>query len=325
MVRLWLGIVLCVVAGCASQPARLDPSSPTAANARAIPLPPPSSWRLGVEFLPPARRHADTTIVTDTRHGQAEDPRRRQPPATRPTRRAPEADPDRAQTELSAALTLVFVDELMDADRRRTERELGVPVLTERVADPQSPGLPLPSEQATADEEAEWLAEHGTDFLRRPFRRMLRRTPWIEALDGELDEFRADHVPLSEPYREAHAADRHLGRLSLRIHVGDLHDPVELVYIKSGMRLGSSQDRLKVGVTRKLADDLTFALHARYAYETGDWGVRSDLGWHLSERTSLHLVIGDDLDFLATSTVYSLFDSPMDGSPGLLLYAVHLF
>lgn len=321
--RLQPGIVLCLLAGCATQPTCVDPKPATELRARAIPLPPPSSWRLGVEFLPPAHRQTDTTTVTDSRQDQPEDPRRRQPPATRTPKRPPEADP--AQTELAAALTLVFVEELFDADRRRSERELGFPVLTERIVDPQSPGLPLTSEETAADEEAEWLAEHGTDFLRRPFRRMLRRTPWIEALDGELDEFRADHVPLSEPYRETHAADRHLGRLSLRIHVGDPQDPVELVYIKSGVRIGSSQDRLKIGVTRRLADDLTFAMHARCSYDTGDWSIRSDLGWHLSDQTSLHLVVGDNLDFLATSTVYSLFDSPMDGSPGLLLYAVHLF
>jgi hypothetical protein len=68
-----------------------------------------------------------------------------------------------------------------------------------------------------------------------------------------------------------------------------------------------------------------FDLHSRYFYATGSYHVRADLSLELTRRSSLHFVLGNDLDFLAASTVYSLFESPMDGSPGLLFYAVHLF
>jgi len=53
--------------------------------------------------------------------------------------------------------------------------------------------------------------------------------------------------------------------------------------------------------------------------------VRLDLAWRRSASTSVHVAVGDDMDFLSTSSLYSLFESPMDGSPGLVLYAVHVF
>ena len=40
---------------------------------------------------------------------------------------------------------------------------------------------------------------------------------------------------------------------------------------------------------------------------------------------AVRLAAGDDMDFLSTSSIYSLFEAPMDGAPGLLLYAVHIF
>jgi hypothetical protein len=54
-------------------------------------------------------------------------------------------------------------------------------------------------------------------------------------------------------------------------------------------------------------------------------GFRVDLSYHPSLSTSLHVALGDDMDFLSTSSIYSLFESPMDGSPGIVLYAVHVF
>ena len=95
--------------------------------------------------------------------------------------------------------------------------------------------------------------------------------------------------------------------------------------MRSGIRLGTSQERLKVGFGRYISQGLRLELRSRHDYDSGSWRLRADLSWAMSEQTSLHLVAGDDLDFLTTSTVYSLFDSPMDGSPGLLVYAVHLF
>lgn len=53
--------------------------------------------------------------------------------------------------------------------------------------------------------------------------------------------------------------------------------------------------------------------------------MRGDLTWYVSSHTSFQIVASDNLDFLDTTTIYSLFETPMDGSSGLLLHAVHLF
>jgi hypothetical protein len=122
-----------------------------------------------------------------------------------------------------------------------------------------------------------------------------------------------------------HQDEPNLGRVSMRVRANDLRDPVEIAYMKSGVRIGTSQGMLKLGYSHRLTDDIDFTVRPRLDYATGAWHVRADLAWTLSHTTSLHLTAGDNLDFLATSNFYSLFDSPMDGSPGLLFYAVHLF
>jgi hypothetical protein len=292
---------------------------------------PASTLRIGVEFLPPTSgdESAPRTESLCTAAPAA-------PPRARPTTPAAAGAGDAhlwtmtvddllAQDGEGARMTLRFVDELMGEDRRRIRRTLGTPILSPEYVDLQSPGIDLASETLLALDEAEWLAGNGMSLLTRPLKRTLRATPLGESFDVALDEFRSDNVPLSRPYSNAHADERHLGRLSMRIHAGDLSDPLEVAYLRSGVRIGSSRDRLKLGVGRDLGEHLRFDLHSRYAYATGSYRIRADLSLELTRRSSLHFVLGNDLDFLATSTVYSLFESPMDGSPGLLLYAVHLF
>jgi hypothetical protein len=101
---------------------------------------------------------------------------------------------------------------------------------------------------------------------------------------------------------------------------------MELVYIHySGVRVGSSQAYGKLSLDFNLSRTINFTLRARTNYETGNSGIRSDLIYRPSQNMSVHLAAGDNMDFLSTSSLYSLFESPMDGEPGLLLYAVHTF
>ncbi|HZT56712.1 MAG TPA: hypothetical protein VFA35_10825 [Burkholderiaceae bacterium] len=297
-----------------------------------------SPMRLGVEFLPPA---ADESAVAVTPAAA----RAQDAPATAPARPqapiSPTGDPDDVRSDrhtwtlsiedLSAMRTpleretLQFLADLRHADLRRQRRELGTPILTIETVDLESPELRLMQDDALADERAEWLTEHGFELFRRPASLLLRRLPLVQGLQVELDDFKSDNVPLSAEYRQTHQDEPNLGRVSMRVRANDLHDPVEIAYMKSGVRIGTSQGMLKLGYTHRLTDNIDFSVRPRLDYATGAWHVRADLGWTLSHTTSLHLVAGDNLDFLATSNFYSLFDSPMDGSPGLLFYAVHLF
>ena len=190
--------------------------------------------------------------------------------------------------------------------------------------DLQSPGIDLRADERQIEDEAIWATDHGMGLLKRPLRHLLKRLPIVRDAELRLDEFKSDNVPLSKAYRHSHRS-RSPGRVSIRLSTTDSYDPVELVCIHSGVRIASNQERLRLGVRRDLADNLMFELRSRCDYDSESWRLRADLSWTVSDRTSLHFLAGDDLDFLTTSTTYSLFDSPMDGSPGLLVYAVHLF
>jgi hypothetical protein len=183
----------------------------------------------------------------------------------------------------------------------------------------------LSSEATLYSDHEEWVHAHGPDLLQRPLRLLLRRLPFVQQFEVDLKDFRSENVPLSEPYRQAHGDRRRLGRLSVRLHAGDLSDPVEVVYMHSGVRIGTSQEMGKLSIDWDLTDKLQFAFRARTEYATGEQRLRADLTYWSSAFTSLHLGIGDDLDFLSTSSIYSLFESPMDGTTGVVFYAVHIF
>jgi hypothetical protein len=344
--RILLGTALGLLAGCAVQPAAGGEERPgdaidgaQATNAIAIRLQQLQHSHLlclGVEFLPPAA--SEEPLATPTPPVHVEPVPLPPRPAPRPPEYQPYGDRDRYEphTWLMSGEdlanvrdplereTLHFIDDLMGEDRRRLRRDIGTPILTMQAADLQSPGLDRGTTDPQADEESQWMAQHGVELLRRPFNRMLRRTPIVQQIEVDLDDWKESNVPLSEEYSRTH--DTHdLGRMSMRVHANDYKDPVELVYMRSGVRVGSSQTQLKLGLSRHLSRDLLLELRAREDYDDSEWHLRADLSWLVSPRTSLHFVAGDNLDFMATSTVYSLFESPMDGSPGLLVYAVHLF
>jgi hypothetical protein len=352
VVKCVLGILGCVLAGCAMRPVGSAPKSehalpdvqsaavqsafaPTPVDALplAVASAPPSSsqLRIGIEYLPP-----DATQ-------DAEPPRVELPPPTGIAARTPTARVDRrsigvesrsllerADIDLAAIddpwarETLRFVDDIAAADRRRVRREVGLPFFDSWRPEGDSGPL-LTSELAMQQDRAFWLQENGMALLRRPVRQLLRRLPLVEQLEVDFAEFRSDHLPLSEPYRQAHGDRRRLGRLSVRLHADDFADPVELVWMYHGVRIGSSQEFGKLSIDWPISEHLQLAVRARTRYDDGEGALRADLTYRASDFTSLHLSVGDDMDFLTTSSVYSLFETPMDGTPGLVLYAVHVF
>jgi len=323
-------MLLWLLTSCATQPA---PSDPRIANAAAVQLP-GTTPRVGIEYLPPEPGDGDAqpARVDGQRGGDRDAGLAKGPPATPLSRRderqhtwTMDTDDLVALDEPLARYTLGFVQELIGEDKRRTRRELQEPLLLPRQADMQSPGLLLGMEQQQIATETEYIAEHGSVILQAPVRRWLRHTPLVRSLELVLDDFQADHVPLTQPYQASHTEERHLGRIAMRIRTNQLKDPVEIAYIKSGVRIGSSRNTLKLGLSRELTDALTLEVNSSHDYDGGAWNCRADLIFYLSNKTSLHLVGGTDLDFLGTSALYSQVDSPMNGSTGYLLYAVHVF
>ena len=331
--RFQLG-VLCLLAGCTLWPTTSTaPEGALAAAGAPAPLPaaetspralPPEGLvlRIGVEHLPP-----------DPRFGE-DDPPRVEPARTayRPSGRDADASlaTERPLLELAssddplAQEALHFVSDLIEADRHRVRREVGLPFFGVQTTDPDRGPL-LDSEREVQVEHEEWVHEHASALLRRPVRQLLKRLPLVRDVEVEFESFRSANVPLCEPWQQLHDRDRRGGRLSLRVHVDELEDPVEMAWVWRGLRIGSSQESGKLGFDLPFTDRLRLELRARTEYDSGDSGFRVDMSWRQSRATSWHLAVGDDMDFLSTSSMYSFFESPMDGAPGLVFYAVHVF
>lgn len=332
--RFQLGIP-CLLAGCTMWPttsssregALAEASAPASAPAvePALRTPPPASLvlRIGVEHLPP-----------DPRFGE-DDPPRIEPSrsAYRPSGHDPQAEltAERPLLELFAKSddplaqeALHFVSDLIEADRHRVRREVGLPFFGLQSTDPDRGPL-LDSEREVELEHEEWVQEHASSLLRRPVQQLLKRLPLVHDVEVEFDSFRSANVPLCEPWQQRNDRERRTGHLSVRVHLDALDDPVEMAWVWRGVRIGSSQQTGKLGFELPITDRLRLELRARTEYDSGDSGFRVDMSWRQSRGTSWHVAIGDDMDFLSTSSMYSFFESPMDGAPGLVFYAVHVF
>ncbi|MCA8952924.1 MAG: hypothetical protein KDE27_25665 [Planctomycetes bacterium] len=326
-----LGIAACLLAGCATQPAAWGHRREGALAADRMFTPHRAAiLQIGVEYLPPEDESAipevDRTAV-GTPESSAPAPttlvERRLVPDGRHTW-ALSATDLAAIDDPFARETLRFMDDLVREDRRRGEREVRLPFLEWQPADLDL-GQRLWNEETLANAQAEWVHQNGARVLSRPFRRMLRRFPLVSDLEFEVDDFRSSFVPLSEPYQQTHDEHRDLGRISLRLHASDLQDPLEIAWLRSGFKIATSQDRGRVSLDVPLCECVSFAVRSQYDYLTERTHLRADVAYRHSATTSLRFAIGDDMDFLSTSSIYSVFEAPMAGGPGLLLYAVHIF
>lgn len=332
--RFVLGIFGCVLAGCVA-PARPSPMPPVA-----VPAPPPGPLadvlprgtvlRIGIEHLPPDERlqgpgepRVETPKVPKAlpRFAEGSAPRRREDVDAIRTHVLTSIDLDAIHDPIERE-TLHFLIDLVRNDQRRVRRTGGNPLLDFYLPDEQRSTLLVGEDLLLADQE-EWLQKHGPRLLQQPFRQLLRRLPIAREVETDFASFRADYLPLSEPQNRDGGRSR--TRVSVRVHLDDLSDPLELMLSRAGFRVGSSQQIGKFGYQIALTDALGAELRARTDYDTGDVAVRFDLHYQPAGLTSYHLSIGDDMEFLNRSPLYSLLESPIDGAPGIVLYVVHVF
>lgn len=321
----------CLLAGCATQPSRATAPTPVAIQAPDVD---PGALRISLEFLPPDDRFATSEplrVEARTTNRSDVPAERRAVHAVALPDDAKTSIPEQARIDLDAVddpiarEALHFCSDLIAADRRRVRREAGIPFFELRTND-QDRGLLLTSERRLLEDQERWSQQLGTALLKRPLRLLARRLPLARELDLALRDFRADFVPLSEPYREVHGDRRELGRLSVRLSVRDLQDPVEVVYFHpSGVRLGSSQERAKLALNYPLTERLRLDLRARTDFDSGDTGLRADVVYRHSPSMSVYVTAGDALDIRSATSLYSLLETPSADSPGLMLYAVHTF
>lgn len=334
MEKIQLGILACLLAGCVGQPTIADPPSRGSPDGHLATLAGrrPLVLRIGIEHLPPDNEAANDTLpsveaqprLAPPAPAAAPRPERREPDAAHRHTWAMSAGDLTAIDDPIARETLYFAQDLIDADLDRSRREVTMPFLGVHDQDPEAGPL-LDSELALLAAQEEWIQERGPALMRRPLQQMLRRLPFVRQVQVEFDDYRAENVPLSGPYQQQHAERSSLGHVAVRVHVSDFHDPVEVAYVLGGVRVGTSQDYAKLSLDFDLSDTLRLELRARTDYSAANRHLRADLAYRPSSTTSLHVSVGDDMDFLSTSSIYSLFETPMDGSAGFVLYAVHVF
>ena len=331
--RTQLGMMMCLLAGCATQP-----TSATVASALASGLQRPTcnaaTLRISLEFLPPDERFPAPEPVLEL--APTKSPRRvraEQRAVHTVALRARERTTARDLSQLNidsiddrvARETLQFCSDLIAADRRRVRRAVGIPFFDFRPDDPGCAPL-LTSERRMREDRERWSQELGMSLLKQPLRLLAKRLPAAHEVDLALRGLRADHALWAKPLDGSGSERRELGRFSVRLDVREPSDPAEIVYIHPlGVRVGSNRSRAKLALNLDLTARLHFALRARADYETGAAALRADLIYRPSPRVSVHVAAGDSMDFLASSPRYSLFESPMDGAPGIVLYAVHTF
>jgi hypothetical protein len=331
VVKLQLGILGCLLAGCVGQPTTVDSPMRGGADGHVAALASGGAFvlRIGIEHLPPdAEAPSDPVPLVESQPRLApsaptlHSERRREPDAAHRHTWALSVGDLSAIDDPIARETLHFVQDLVDTDIERSRREVTMPFLGVHDYDPEGGPL-LDSERELLAAQEEWIQQRGPSLMRRPLKRMLRRLPFVEQVEVDFADLRGDVLPITRG--ELADGRSSFGRLSMRVRVSDLKDPVELAWVVAGLRVGSSQENGRMSLDLDLSDTIRLELRTRYEYATDAEHLRADLAYRPSVTTSLHLSIGDDMDFLSTSSIYSLFETPMDGSPGLVLYAVHLF
>ena len=341
--RFQLAILVCLLTGCAMQPTPVETMTAASISNRdlLLQLAHSNSMRLGVEFLPPAADELAVSALPAA--ARAQDPPRPNLQLPRPQIQ-PKIGAARREllsqekhtwllssddlTSIHSSLereTLLFLDDVLEQDYHRSTFDLSTPILDAETIDQQSPLFVLPDGDCDADELAELMNERGLSLMRRPAQRLLRRMPIVHDAELEIQDFSSSNVPLSKSYRETHADQRSLGRVSVRVHAGQWNDPIEVNYLRRGFRIGSSQEHLKIGLQNQLTDSLRLDANCEWNYDTQGFSARAELSFSAGPQTSVHLLVSDSIDFLVTSNQHSLYSTPLDGSPGIMLYAVHRF
>lgn len=354
--RIAYGAWLLWAAGCAAPNGRIARSESSPAD---LPLPPAHSLavHVGVEYLPAGDVSGTASDVVERRPTPAFfapevlEPAvlaRRAPCAATPVARAeprPEPRPgpegllrwalsDQRLARVDSPLerfTLHFLRDMMGRDHRRIQRELGASLLLARQPLTTYQGPPNPIDLRDQEDQELLVGRHSGRLLRGPFRRALRATSVVHEFEVALDEFKAEHVPLSEPYQIARGRRWKLGSLKVRLHTSRPDDFFELVYSNSGWRLEGGLRKLEIGYTTEVADDLWVSLRSELDYESSDWvDLYGSLRWDVTPDTRVHVLAGDHLDLLTGTRFYPIVQTPLvlraiDASPGIMAYVEHLF
>lgn len=223
-------------------------------------------------------------------------------------------------------MTMLFVRDLIGADRRRLTRELGSSILTRRMLRHDDTSmLHTRFRELEEEQEADFLEDEGRGLLRRPLRKLLKKNTFIGDLKLMIDEFKAENIPLSAANGEGDQEGWGWGSVSMRVKIRDSSNPLELSYRNWGAKIGSSKDKAKFSYSIDLTENLRAGLRMRYHYDDNHTQFQANLRYILNKNAHLYMVLADSLNYLSGPTAYAFMSSPMDGEGGILFYVEHLF
>jgi hypothetical protein len=326
---LWLLLSVCVALNaCASTP------RPAVKPVLAETLPAPDFLhaRVGVEYLPPIATHGskpqEPAVVSSLDRGRSGGD------GTPAGRRSENTGLDLSQARINSIedplerMTLRFMRDLMGEDRRRVQREIGVPVLARLRARTTQGFESILDEREREDQDARINEMQGA-LLRHPLRQALRELPLVKEGDVAFESWKADHVPLSGAYENNHRRGGGIGRMSLRLR-WDSDDPVDVGWVYRGMRVTSGQEKLKLRFNHRLSKNVSMSIRSDFLYDNSNVDVWGDVQWEISKKTRLYVLVGDSVNLLTGSEFLPMVESGVklpqwDRSLGVMFYVEHLF
>ena len=223
-------------------------------------------------------------------------------------------------------MSLRLVQELVGDDGRRLGNEMGARYLTQmamRRADLVTPSTWTEQELENQD----WMFQrYGARLLRRPVLRALREATVISNLELALEGFKADNLPLSQPYQEAHpsGSGSSLGHFAVRLRARG-GDPVEVTWVRSGWRIGGSRERFKASYGTELAQDIRLTLQTDYSFGERLLQVSASLDCKLNPLTRAYVLTGNRMNALFGPPAFLEQESLFDLAPGIAFFVEHLF
>ena len=338
--RLLIGLcLLLTAASCATPEVQVASSAQALAKAP----PPPSTGsviRIGVEYLPPDAGLPSPAGLHESLFGSPRPESAAHPDVVvgQPWEQRPPTPESRnnlgfsglqARWELERAeirakqstlerFSLRFISELIGDDRKRVKRAIGAPLLSsqQRLS---SDSLSNFLDERDHQDHQRLLTENGTRMLRRPLRNAVKELPLFSDVEIALGEIRASNVH----YVQKSAPT--LGRISARLRANHWEDPLELTWIRRGIRVGSTQRHLKVSYTTRLADGLSFRLRSRYDYVDYGWRLLGNLEYKVNTYTTVNAMAGNRINTLSGPATFPGGPQSDEKAKGLLLYVEHLF
>ena len=224
--------------------------------------------------------------------------------------------------DLGERFALRFVHELMGEDRRRLQRELATPLLLGRMH--HRVDFLLEHDRREMEAESELLSEIGPGMLDRPFRSLIQEFDVVRDFEHAFQDFKANHVPLSDAWAQRNGRGRDLGHVSFRVRMSP-NDPMRVSWTNSNWRVATGMRHGTIQYRWRLRNRLEAGAQVEHNWSNTDTRYRAELIIHHSATTRSYLAVSDSVDFLGGPTRWLGVESPFDGEPGILFYFEHEF